>query len=188
MRHGDFSSPNKASCDLRPSWNATAAFAFTRLLVTTTLNSQPCTWGMNRSSWTGPLRYRRVRVTTRGLLPKRGPLLQHYGHCARLPQSMLDPNNDHPLYRRLVDLLTDHACNLSQYTVDELAYPYPDGPDAFVIQFNKPGDPCQQATRWLDQANPAFGGECPRRHLCGTEEQQLYLERVIAALECGVFS
>ena len=102
----------------------------------------------------------------------------------------IDPDNDHPLYQRLVGLLSHRSCDLPSMDIDRLARSSPgeEFREPFVVRVREPGDPCERATRWLDQANPAFGGETPRCYLAGTDEQQQYLTRVIAAIEHGAFS
>ena len=111
---------------------------------------------------------------------------------ANIPVKLLMPSpSSDELFNRLVALSQSHnnpnykIINLEDLTKREI----PNEP--FVVRIGPPTNFAQAVDRveqWLDEPNPAFDHDLPRRYLNGSSEQRAYFDSVIGAIENGEFS
>ena len=95
------------------------------------------------------------------------------------------------LYKRLLALFDD-AGDDDAVTLQSLADQEQVGSEGLVVQLNftgqeELGTPEDRLDTWLDEPNPAFGDDPPKKYLDGNEQQLDYLAAVIGALEQGAF-
>ena len=86
-----------------------------------------------------------------------------------------------------INALADQADQVDREPLFELP---PDG-DKFPVVVNATPQcpiPDQIVNQWLCQPNPAFGGDCPRKYLEGSDRERRFFESVISAIEEGAFS